>query len=82
MAGSSVVSVRVPRWAKRVLDERGVEYQRIIREVLIALAESASGAARERLLEAFRIADQAAGEEEMSIEEIVEATRGCGGCRS
>ena len=82
MPGSSVVSVRVPKWAKRVLDERGVEYQRIIREVLIALAESASGAVRERLLEAFRIADQAAGEEEMSIEEIVEATRGCGRCRN
>lgn len=65
-----------------MLDERGVEYQRIIREVLIALAESASGAARERLLEAFRIADQAAGEEEMSIDEIAEATRGCGRCRN
>lgn len=82
MPGSSVVSIRVPGWAKRVLDESGVEYQRILREVLVALAESASGAARERLVEAFKLADQAAGEEEMSIEEIVEATRGCGRCRN
>jgi len=76
-----VVSVRVPAWAKRVLEESGVEYQRLVREVLLGLAEAASGGARERLLRAFALADEAAGARGMSIEEIVEATRGCGRCR-
>ncbi len=79
--GSAVVSVRVPAWAKRVLEESGVEYQRLVREVLVGLAEAASGEARERLLQAFAMADEAAGPREMTVEEIVEATRGCGRCR-
>jgi cell division septum initiation protein DivIVA len=77
LTASSVVSVRVPSWAKRVLEERGVEYQRLVREILVSLAEAASGEAEKRMREAFLMADAAAGDAEMTVEEIVEAVRGC-----
>jgi len=77
VAASAVVSVRVPSWAKKVLDEHGVEYRETLRRVLVALAEAARGDARRRLLEAFSLADSAAGSAEMSPEEIVRAVRGC-----
>ena len=74
---STVVSVRVPEHVKRELEEAGVEYQAVVRQVLRALADAASGRARSRMLEAFALADQAAGTGSMTAEEIVEATR-CG----
>jgi len=72
---SSVVSVRVPSWVKKVLDEKRVEYQGVVREVLTGLAEAASGEAVERLREAFRIAEAAWGEKRLTTEEIIRAIR-------
>ena len=36
---SVVVSVRVPRWVKRVLEEHGVNVSEYVREVLVRRAE-------------------------------------------
>ncbi len=72
---SSVVSIRVPSWVKRVLDEKRIEYQGVVREVLTGLAEAASGEAVEKLREAFRLAEEAWGEARLTTEEVIEAIR-------
>ncbi len=72
---SSVVSVRVPAWVKRVLEEKGVEYQVVVREVLRGLALAASGEASRRMREAFRLAEEAWTGGTMSHEELVKALR-------
>ncbi|AEM39125.1 hypothetical protein Pyrfu_1266 [Pyrolobus fumarii 1A] len=69
------MSVRVPAWVKRVLEEKRVEYQSVVREVLTGLAEAASGEALQRLREAFRIAERAWGDSRLSTDEVVEAVR-------
>lgn len=72
---TSVVSLRVPARVKRILEERGVDYKSIVREVLEALAEAASGEALERVKQAFRLADSVLGDNTLSTEEVVRAVR-------
>ena len=72
---SSVVSVRVPSWVKRVLEEKGVEYQVVVREVLRGLAEAASGEASRRVREAFALAEEAWTGKTIDHDELVRALR-------
>jgi hypothetical protein len=74
------VSLRVPSWAKEVLEEKGVDYKGVLRELIVAMARVASGEARRRLEEAFAIAESAwTGKKILEHEEVLEAVR-CPGC--